>query len=354
MELSVLEPERNLKTDNFEEALEAASAQFGARIIPVSPTTIDIKETGEIDLGLGGDLGEVRTTRGGIRGWCKSVRIPDPFAQRIPFDLLRTNLRRLLSGLDSLRVVLRQDEPVVIGFLSGTKGVISNEGIINVVIRSMLAGEYAKPEFNFTDSKMVIKALSDVMITPTEGDVSYIGQIIMNSQTGMVYPSSLLHVLRNSCTNSAVLPKGFGQARMRVTAGDNEENALAGFTRKVNGLTMQQAQLSMRYLKMAQVRCPEKIWYANWRGASKIMGSPEDADMAFDCSDEFRKSIKNWVRKDKDNPVDAQDTIVKETYYDIFNRITYGAHHLPELEAKQAMWTLGGRLVSTVMDVHSS
>jgi len=347
MELSVLAQERAKTAIDFDEAVELAETEFAVNVLPVSPPQLGIKEDGSII--LGGDLGEVRATRTGIKGLCKAVRIPDPFAQRIPFDLLQHNLSRLLMGLDSLRVVLRKDDNCAIGFLAGTKGTVSNEGILNATVKSMLAGRYDQPGFHFTDSKFVVKALSDVTVAPTTEDVSYIGQILTNSQVGLSYPMSQLHALRNSCTNSSIMPKGFGQIRMRVTAGDDEENILSGFTRKVERLSLQEASLAMRYLRMSQTRCPEAHWFGAWRGVNRVAGDPEEADMIMNCSDEKRRQVKLFVKKERDDPAANLTPIIDETYYDVFNKVTAGAHHFPLLDDKHALWNLGGKMLERVV-----
>jgi len=346
MELSIFEPERQVTTTDMAEAMVLSQERFAVEVLPINPTSIVLNEEGTINT----NLGESRMTSSGLKTLCKTLRIPDPFAGRIPFDLLQHNISRLCQGSDGMRMVKRADDGVVTGFLPSNKGVLSHEDLLNVVIKKMSDTGYNSSEFQFTDSQMLVSVLSDLDIEPKVGDISKIGQLITNPSIGLNYLSSRLFTHRLTCLNGAVMPKAMGSVRVRFNSEDSEESALLAFGRKVAKLSLQESSITMRYIKMSNERCPEQLWASAWGGVNRITGDNEESDSIFDVSEDRRNQIKHMAKLSSNPatvPADIQP-LVTASCYEVFNQVTYGAHSMVSLSDKQKMWTVGGKFIEAV------
>ena len=204
---------------------------------------------------------------------CKRLRIPDPFASNIPWDLLQLNINTLAIAREKGVQLFLRDDGVIANvatetfipiphdkFLDSlqegapeiTRGFISDTGLqIDIV----------SPKYN---SKEMFKDL-----TVKKGDVVRSGLSFMNSTSGYHFTKAMLFLWRLICTNGMVLPTKIGSAKMRTKPTRDVDISVNNFLHQVAQLMMNSKSVENR-LKDMNRHIDSEEFSRYWKGLSKI------------------------------------------------------------------------------------
>jgi len=348
-------------TDNLDKALELSQNKFGKRVVSIDPPKFDIREDFTVKAPDEMDLGDesLRISRGGLVSLCNatSPRIPyDPFALNIPGNLLRQNVHDLIRRSESLRLVIRKEEPVIVGFMTDGTDSLSDEGVLNVVVRNLLEKQEGNElKVSFTDQELKASIIQELTVAPIVGDITKLGQVLFHSSVGNFATHGRICTYRLVCSNGAIMPKTMGSFRTKFGFGGDPETGLIALNRKAAALNSARTGIALRYKLMVDTRCNELLWSRTWGAVKRIVDEADEADEILQTDDETRKAIRSYVKEATRDPVNAESQrLVNSTVYEVFNHVSAAGNDYPEDYKKGLkLQVLAGKFLDHVVKMPS-
>ena len=316
---------------------------------------VQIMEDGRVTV-----QGETRlVTQSGMKYLCKALRIPDPFANRIPFDLLRHTAHRLLTDVDSVKVFASNHNNHWVNMTSPRSWGVQIIPLIeqieeNLDSLDMISGE-------ISEAGVILDFRSDQVAEITDkldvGSITQFGRRFSGSECGFGYPLSSFVAYRLVCTNGMVAPRGFGQVKCRNRG--NQEAQIASFVRRCRAGSQQINRFAQAY---AAVAADDSIMPSNrqlhriWNGTRKILGDADLADEVIGIDNEERSELRAAVKKERrihmddetDEDIDSPTEIplvVKMPWFRLINKVTASANDVSG-RPKTKLQELGGKALA--------
>jgi len=280
-----LASEKVFTATSFEEATQLLHEQFSLQRNLMNYRDLEITENFNIILH---GIQEYRLTPFSLGTLCKVLKIPDPFAKKIPEDLLLYNIRRLLNErpFDYLDVIIdTKGEHRVLGVTSyephrlidplllldyGTPS--SKEAYLILLSDSLFQFEWIEKEWPVID-------------TPNVGDIVNMGVSVVS---GFLRPFADARVFLHQlvCSNGMSLPRNFGTARVR---GGDRERPYEIFSRKIEALGQRAENVRNAWQWMKRTYLNSDQFARYWRAINRILQDDEETDHLFNSDVEQRE-----------------------------------------------------------------
>jgi len=353
MDTSKFVKETEVTVIDWDEGIYQSQEVYNIGIREIRYRDLQVNEQGFIVVG-----NEIyTTTEAGLIGLCKRLGIPDPFAHRIPFDLLQTNIHRLLSERSTNQInVMHNTNRTILNFMHDTFVPVNNTKLLTEMRQKF-------PNFpikiSIGDRGMDLDVISfnrevEVNRENKVGDIIRAGLRLSSSHTGFwsTKANVLLQVLR--CTNGAVMPSSWGEAKMRLSPEKDAEKIYKDFFNQIIKLTPSFDRLTGILSKSPNSYLTDATVLDLWKRLTKNVGLDTlDADSIIGWVENQRELINSQVRTRKiANKMvlpgeEQEDQKTDIACYDVFDRMTFYANDCHQIERKK-LQQLSGNLLTGI------
>lgn len=344
-------PEATVQIKTLDELRDNVGLFSGFNEREVPGSDIQVETDGQIT--VGGDTQPC--TRSAMRYLCKALKIPDPFANRIPFDLLRFNLHRLLTDVETVKVFSGSNNHWV--NLTGPRawGVeiipLIEQIEENLESLNLVSGDLSEQGVCLDFRSDTIPEVQDHLEV---GSITQFGRRFSSSESGFGYPISSFVAWRLACSNGMVAPRSFGQVKCRRRG--NQEAQVASFIRRCRSGATQIDRFAKTYAAIAQndsIMPNNKELHRVWNGTRKILGDAELADEVIGFDSEIRSELRATVKRERrlglsdevDETIDESTEIPRVfeiPWFKLINRVTQSANDVTG-QPRTRLQELGGR-----------
>lgn len=348
-------PEKeHVNVKDMTEALDKVK-EFETKTVSVSFADTKISLNGGVALVTKDE--KRKMTKWSLQSLCKFLGIPDPFARKIPVDLLRENISRLLQEKkeDAINLLIGKENEVVNIVKANYKPFQNREFLLkldpffrerNVEWESMRLG-YRGFDLNIIDPS--IKPLE-----PKVGDITKIGFGIINSDTGYRDAIAKVYLFRLTCVNGATLTEDWGIIRRDSNRKISLERDFTHFIDKCKNLRIDVNRLNDIYHKMPETNLTDFQVESVWSATNRVAGL-EQADAVINKNEDGRKAILHLVSSKRahnrqlfiDEVKQPEPTDVNA--YNTYNRITDDSKRYTWQDALR-LQAIGGRIISMLVE----
>jgi len=266
----------------------------------------------------------------------KLHRIPDPFAQRIPLDLLQHNLVELGKTISfPIQFVFNEDGLIINAVKDELKKIAT-------LPLSRLFRTHQVKMIRYSDYGVQIQTINPVFceeFEPKVGDPTGVGVNFNNSETGFWDPKAETLIWQLACSNGAIMSKRFGQVKVRIKRADiNEESIARTFEYKLAQMLKDAEVIPSRMREM----CDSSLTIGNAATVFKSAGritSMEEVSEHLNIDKETIKDIKAKARLDEHKDEDSNFNA-----HDIYSGITNLANDYNDPTRRQ-LQVLGGKIL---------
>jgi len=315
-----------------------------------------------------------RITRVGLEQLCKHLGIPNPFARKIPIDLLSTNICELGVDRDKpIRFVIRESDGAVVGVVKHKYVFVPSLDLIQRIGDNILNGKSNRDISISTGGIRITYSMpADVSVEPEVGDIIRFGKEVINSEIGYRKLQAKLLIFRLVCSNGAIAPVCFGQVVEHQIGDDDSSNTILNrFIKHYNKFGSRFDMFKDAFHAMRTHNVTEDDFVKFGRSLDGIIRSPEYGD--FEGADPTDSSMKNIgfdllgvpdypemikrvskrTRLMKENPfgdIEPSPTIPDLTYYELYNKVTALPHKFHrDFLRRMEVEKLGGKIIEHVV-----
>lgn len=364
LELSEVEfyPEEEVFVSSIDDLKKHSSIFSGFEAETVEGDKISITEEGRVKISASETLA---LTRSCLKQLCKGLRIPDPFAQRIPFELLRDNITQLLERQEAMRVYRSGSNGHLVNIRVFRPGrtVVPTVDLVEAIFETLVGVDDVR--FHLRESHVTTSfSLPELPVVEVKvGDITKFGWQIRSSECDFLSLAGSLHAFRLVCSNGMVAPRRFGGCR--ATSRGKAEQIIKKF---VNGLSRQDRPAQVFIEEYRRVASGTELIPTNpqvirlWTGIKKIVGDMAVADSVLSIDEETRKTIRAVARAerlaltrvdlDTKDDVGEEDfrPVLKRNWWDTINQITESANEFGG-ETRRRLQVLGGKAVHLAANI---
>jgi hypothetical protein len=341
------------KTAQFKSFNDAINGYEPFRLTVESVATKDISLIGDsvVQLCLGTTTYPI--TDWGIKSLCKLFGIPNPFARKIPFDLLQHNIQRLTqtySKTPEINISLDSDGHVVGVTPFAYRPLQTYDILKNLAETFKTASEI---DIKLTSHNLFMYALRNLVkdLEPVTGDFTKVGTVITNSEVGDLDAHANLYLLRLICTNGAVVGDKWGRVVRNKNNTLSYEKVLEQFIRGCGILAGNQASLEQCYNQLPQISLNSSQFVRTQRTLHTVLRDKDEVNRILKTDPEEIKSffIHERMRGNPDSlqygsaPIDT-----KKNAYEVFNNMTESARDLPNWRHGFILQKLSGKYLWTL------
>jgi hypothetical protein len=293
-------PPHEMRPTSLEELRELAETKFAFTSEAVDLSSAQVNDEGIITV-LGEDF---PMTKPAFRQLCtRRLKIPDPFAKFIPWELLSYNIHDIMPRMGEMNVVHREDDNAIIGFAPMNYVPVDHTAMLDKIQSHSAFEETFK--MSISDESMAIDfpwGLFDekeLSIEPIKGDVIKSGMRLMHSPAGFTQTALRYMLWRLVCGNGMVMPSTIDSIKMRLKPGRDIEKGIDTFLQKAEkqGPHLGSMALPARIIELDNPMNAD-TFSKYWKGIKKVVDN--DADFTdvqvFECTDEDRK---DWMSNSK-------------------------------------------------------
>lgn len=354
-ELSFALEKEHVDVKSMDEALNAVKL-FKTNPRKVSLNDITISLNGGANLKVTDET--MKITQWSLQSLCRFLGIPDPFARKIPIDLLQKNISRLLQEKrgDFVSLLIGKENEIV-NIVKANYKPFENDKLLSKLNALFNNGKSIEWESMRVGPRGFDLNVVDPSIKPLEpkvGDITKIGFRIVNSDTGFRDAIAKVYLFRLACTNGATLTDDWGAVRRRANRNISEERDLEYFVNGVQNLNINFDRLKTVYDKMPETFLTDFQVEGVWKAISRVAG-PEQADAVIEKDEEGRKAILHLVTAKRAHNRQLFVEALKEpaatdvNAYNTHNRITDASKQYKWQDALR-MQSIGGRMISMLVE----
>jgi len=347
--------ETEVTVPTFTEALELV-AERDYQSITTTFGKLGVSDAGQIVI----DGTDHEITEWGFEKFCGLLGIPRPFARKIPEDLLKENVDRLLK---------EKNEAEELQFFSSKKGLI---GVGRKNYDPFVGSDFLTQMSVLKDIELQSAIINERGVTvnyfkdipdiePVQGDTVKVGFNVHNSDTGGTSTMSNLYLYRLVCENGATMREAWGSAKRTYNKKIAKETALLNFYNQTEQLSTN-AGLLVECLKDAvDTDATDEHLQKAWGSLKRVIGSEARIDDALEIQEEERKTMFKEVSKRKtrnrsglinNQPLESPITIGR-SYYDLFNQVT-AMEKNHKLDEKVTIRKIGGDMIYNLLKVKAA
>ena len=263
-------------------------------------------------------------------------KIPDPFAQRIPLQLLQHNIAELGKTINhSIQFVFNSDGLIVNAVKDELKA-ISSLPLIK------LFRDHQVKKTLYSDYGAQVQTINPVFgeeFEPKVGDPTGVGVNFNNSETGFWDPKAETLIWQLTCENGAIMSKRFGQVKMRIKRADiNEESIARTFEYKLDQMLKDAEIIPSRMREMTERNLTIENAATIFKSTSRLVGIDE-------VEDHFGIEKKEIIEvKAKAKLEEYKDEETEFNAHEIYSKVTNLANKFNDPTRRQ-LQVLGGKIL---------
>jgi hypothetical protein len=350
-------PEEFITVRTIDEVHDRVSVFSGFADIETDGSSIRVEDDGKITVD-----GEAKMpTASAFKGLCKVLKIPDPFANRIPFDLLQHNIHRLLDKPDTvIKVVDDALNGHWVNFTSPRSWTVETVPLIEAMGEEMdhlklITGEISEMGVILDFRSERIPEVDDNL---EQGSITQFGRRLVTSESGFGYPSSHFLAYRLVCTNGLEAPRAWGVVKCRRRG--EQEAQIASFIRRCQSHESQLEIFANTYSQVAknqELSPNNRELHRIWNGVRKILGDADIADEIIGIDSEQRSDLRAAVKKERRIEGELNDEsneeevlqVVRIPWFRLINRVTKSANDVKG-SPRRKLQALGGKIIGIAGD----
>jgi hypothetical protein len=313
-------------------AIELAEKDFSFNSVPLQRKDFLIEPTGEFMI----QGTQFPISEGGIRNICSMLKIPDPFAERIPTDLFIANVNRLLKEKPENRVnayfspeeniLIDTNEKVNLQPIPTSRLLTQLED--SNEIRVFFENHFAKVETVPTSGLQV----------EVKGEIHSIGNTIFHYPTCKSVPQGYLTMMTMICKNGAIAPRNFLREKLNIKSSSDADLLIRNFIEKIGKVSMGKELLEERFKSLHNTTFSLKEMKKLFHTTKRAVGVDEIANV---LGNDFMNSYEQVKQIDEDVDTDANRY---KTYY----QMTYYASNITNsARVSRKFQSLAGKLLLT-------
>ena len=375
----IFAPEHFFQSSDLEESIHFCAEHFAYEQRETSFAQISI----DGDLLLSVDSQQYRLTERAYHDLCNVINIPRAFGTDIPPDLAATVVQRLKARHQQALVLVSRGDTIVslVDPLKWVKGretaakeraknyrhylPVPNLSLLRL-LEIVWSDSAADTRITLTDTGIQIEILlpdDAFKLEPVVGDVTRIGMVVNNSETGGPLPHATGYTMRLICRNGATVRHDVTPVYFNSDWNWNIERRMHRFAGALHDLliTMQgkHDELQTAYSRMVQEPLHDVEFYGFYRQAQYASRGIPDAsgqiDTMFSVTPSQRQAFFKKVR-DRQNAMRTGTTAVIEPpqstgllAWQVFNGITAAARDEMRYGRRTALESLAGNVLNKYM-----
>jgi len=291
-------------------------------------------------------------TKKAFKDYCRLLGIPDPFARKIPTDLLYHNIDTLKARLAGDQIILVHDKK--------DKGIIRInkapfvaspvDRIVDKLSAMNLSPVFIKTNSDRINMTLINEEVEEIMVE--HNDPTKLGFCLRMSDAT---PSALIAragLWRFVCSNGVILGQNFGFIRQKVKVGNSPEIILNTFFEQIANLNTKMDKIKNGLVAMVNTELTDREAMKIWSKVKRHTSDLNIADSVLGISEDERKALKALIRaRDvqlrlgafREDSTDLEDKPFRGSIYNIYNQITDKAKGYP-LDIRLKLETIGGEL----------
>ena len=334
----------------FKEALDLVNDRE-YKSIKTTYGKIGVSNTGQVII----DGTDHEITQWGFEKFCGLLGIPRPFARKIPEDLLKENIDRLLK---------EKNENEELQFFESKQGLVgvgrkNYDPFVgpDFLTQMALLKDIEIQNTIVNERGVTVNYFKDIPdIEPTQGDIVKVGFNVHNSDTGGAPTMSNLFLYRLACENGATMREAWGSAKRTYNKKIAKETSLINFYNQTEKLSTN-ANLLIECLQEAvSTDATDEHLRKAWGSLKRVIGSEARIDEALEVQEEERKDMFKEVSKRKarnrsgliNNQPPEEPKTIGRTYYDLFNQVTAIEKNY-RLDEKITIRKIGGDMIYNLL-----
>jgi len=262
-------------------------------------------------------------------------RIPDPFAKRIPMDLLQYNIIELGKTINYPIQFVFNDEGLIVNAVKEELRVIPSLPLIrlfeNHEVKKIIHSDYG------TQIQTINPSFGN-KFEPKKGDITGIGVNFVNSETGFWDPGAETLIWQLVCSNGAIMSRRFGKVKMRIKRpGINEDSVARTFQYKLEHMLSNFGLITERMNTMTDRNLT--VQNAAWifKASSKAVGLDEVCEH-FQIDKEDYKDLRAKARLEE-----HKDEETEYNVHEIYSKVTNLANNYNN-PIRRKLQVLGGKM----------
>lgn len=300
------------RAEDYKQALVLATEQFDFDMVPLYRKDFKISPEGKFNI----QSQTYPISRGGIQNLCSMLKIPDPFANRIPTDLFIKNVNRLLDEKPDNRVnaYFRKDDTTIIDI---------NERVNfqNIPTHKLISSlpEDGMHRVMFENHMVKAEAFSDEGLDiEVEGEKHRTGHVIFHYPTARQVPQGYISLWTLICSNGAMAPRAFMREKLNIKSSSDQDILLSKFIERITKISVSKELLEERFKLMHEQHLFNNDLQKLYQSVKRAVGK-EDAVLV------LGDSVVEEYAALKEEPEDIVTTI---KYYTIYYNLTYYASNV--------------------------
>lgn len=146
----------------------------------------------------------------GLKGLLSKIGMPISYAQKIPTDLFRDSVNRLIKTYGDTELLVRVQDSEVRAILSPNYVALDCKDLVKHARKAVDVG-LGVERISYDGDSAVIQMISKTEVKAKEvGDISKIGVSLSTSDTGLTHLEAAPFVYRMICTNGSIIPTSLG------------------------------------------------------------------------------------------------------------------------------------------------
>jgi len=341
--LNFIEP-KEAESIDFEELIELGSSDFTYDSIPLESGQVQVTDDGTLIV----EGEEHNMLKGAFLGLCKQLRIPDPFAKHIPWDLLKYNIDTLSAENKPIQLFIR-DDGVIANVASGNFISVPHADLLTALGDGIPAITRGK----ISDIGLQIDVVSPTFdsakgkfkdITVKKGDITKTGLSFHNSTTGYNFTKAMFLLWRLVCTNGMTLPATVGMAKLRAKPNRELDISISNFVEQTARLAIN-AEVIGANLKGLDRSLNVAEFSKYWKGLRKVVRDPEHIDEhIFEVDEDQRKIWMAQERGNKKKPLEIEMEETSVNGWRMINNLTDQAKSFDQLTQRK-LEAFGGKIL---------
>jgi hypothetical protein len=326
--------EKEMSAKTLLESHNLLEAEFKTRYLHTSLEQIEIRDDGTAMV----ESQDLPYSPGFLDALRSLIKMPEPFALEIDFDLFRYNFDQL-KRQHCAGVIVCISRDIAVNVCKGTYFPAHTGDVLK-----HLPEKFAHMDFHeglLSDRGAELSWYHpDFQINPRPGDSILVGFRISNSETGFRGLKASVFTLRCVCRNGTLVVDEANVVRWtydrRVTYASNIQK----FCTELKDLEADLAVLTTQYSRMVDRPIQDREVVNLWRRIRRAVG-PEQADAILGLTADARRKltiqVRSYAHSQETQPTDL-------VAYDVHNRITQSAQGYPMLQRRR-LEEIGGDML---------
>ena len=314
-------------------AIELAEKDFSYDLIPLQRKDFNIEPSGEFMI----QGTQFPISEGGIRNVCSMLRIPDPFAERIPTDLFIANVNRLLKEKPENRVnayFLKEENILIDTNEKVNLQPISSSRLLTQLdetneIRVFFENHFAKIETVPTTGLQI----------EVKGEIHSIGNTIFHYPTCKSVPQGYLTMMTMICKNGAIAPRNFLREKLNIKSSSDADLLIRNFMDKIGKVSMGKEMLEERFKVLHDTTFSLKEMKKLFSTTKRAVGIDEVENV---LGNDFVNAYEQTKQVEEDD-IDTDANRYK-TYYQMTN---YASNITKSARVSRKFQSMAGKLLLT-------